>query len=283
MQMRLDDTGKTNLAIFLLFFMLIMFSVFMIVFFDSLASESAQSIYDYELSLSTSEPIENVVLLIPVPSYYNADSGQNETIINLDCVTFDNFDKIDTLSTKIEQVHGIPMLNISAGRINPLYQNRIEPIAIMPGQNISELPQPTHLYSDRYSEETPVLVAMKIHLYDSDVGHTIDTRMPFGTEPLFMPYRILENFTCPEGGMYGGYYVRDKASASLFEVPFILSYTCDDDNVFTISTELRGMNEWWVGGWRGNSYRERISHEFTGKTDGVYWVKGVLVMGEGVY
>ena len=124
---------------------------------------------------------------------------------------------------------------------------------------------------------------MKIHLYESDVGHTINTRMPFGTEPLFMPYRILENFSNPEDGMYEGYYVRGKASASLFEVPFILSYTCDDDNVLTISTEFLGANEWWVGGWQGNSYRERISHEFTGNTDGVYWVKGILVMGEGVY
>lgn len=284
MQRQSDDGGIIHLGLFVLFIMLIIFSVIIIGFFQFTTIQNEQSVYDYDLSLSTSQPIENVVLLIPVPSYYHPDSGDHQTIIHLSNASFNNFDRGGLISTKIEVVNGIPMLNISADRIDPIYKNFIMPIGIMPGQNESELPPPpTHVYSDRYSQETPILVPMKLHMHDRDAGHTIDTRMPFGTEPLFMPYRILENFSSSDGEWYEGYHLSGSASASLVEVPFFLSYTCDDDNALIISMTFRGSNNWWVGGWRGNSYCESVSHAFTGQGDGVCWVKGVLVMGEGVY
>jgi len=279
----LDDSGRINLAIIVLIIILVMFSVIIIGFFSITASESAQSVYIYELKFSTSEPIEDVVLLIPVPSYYNPDSGHNETVINMSRISFNNVDRSEGISAKIEDVDGIPMLNISADRINPIYKNQIEPIAIMPGQNESELPRPTHIYSDRYSEETPLLIAMELHMYDNDAGHEIDTRMPIGKEPLFMPYRIIENFSGADGGMYEDYYLSEGASGSFIEVPFILSYTADDANVLTVSTEFQGINQWWMGGWQSNSYRERIYHAFTGESNGTYWVKGLLTAGDGVY
>ncbi|KAF1075417.1 hypothetical protein [Methanogenium sp. MK-MG] len=278
-----DDSGRINLAIIVLIVILVMFSALIIGFFSFTASESAQSVYIYELKLSTSGSIEDVTLLIPVPSYYNPDSGNNETVINMSRVSFKNVDRSSSISATIEQVNGIPMLNISADRITTLYKNRIEPIAIMPGQNESELPRPTHMYSENYSEETPLLVAMELHMYDSDAGHEIDTRMPFGKEPLFMPYRILENISSPDGVMHEDYYLSGGAVGSVVEVPFTLSYTSDDENVLTISSEFEGINQWWVGGWQSNSYRERINHEFIGESNGTYWVKGILTTSEGVY
>ena len=279
----LDDSGRINLAIIVLIIILVMFSVLIIGFFSFTASESAQSVYMYELKISTSGPIEDVVLLIPVPSYYNPDSKQHETVINMSRVSFNNVDRSGDITAKIEYVDGIPMLNISADRIDPIYKNRIEPIAIMPGQNESELPQPTHIYSDSYSEETPLLIAMELHMHDNEVEHEIDTRMPRGKEPLFMPYRISENFSGADGGMYEDYYLSEGASGSFIEVPFILSYTADDANVLTVSTEFQGTNQWWIGGWQSNSYRERITHAFMGEADGTYWVKGVLTTGDGMY
>ena len=278
-----DDAGRVNLAILVLIVVLVMFSAMIIGFFSFTASESAQSVYLYELTLSTSGPIENVVLLIPVPSYYHPDTGQNETVIDMSRVSFTHFERSGGITAKIEPVNGIPMLNISADRIDPVYKNRIEPIAIMPGQNESELPRPTQIYSSRYSEETPVLVAMELHLYVSDAGHEINTRMPFGNEPLFMPSRIIETISNSEGGMYEDYYLSGGMSGAFIEVPFILSYTAGDDNVLTISSEFQGTNQWWVGGWRSNAYRERVTHAFTGESNGTYWVKGVLTTGEGVY
>ncbi|WP_292365835.1 MULTISPECIES: hypothetical protein [unclassified Methanoculleus] len=250
-------------------------------FLGQSASESFASVYHYELQISTSGPIEDAVLLIPIPSRYDPNLGTNVTPVNMSLVSFSNFDR-GNISVRIEHVDGVPMLNISAERIDPIYKNRIEPIPIMPGQNESELPEPTHVYSDRYSEETPVLVDMELYMLDSNPGREIETRTPVGAEPLFAPYRIVGNLS-GSGGPVDDYYVSPGSSGYVVEVPFILSFDADDDNVLTISSEFQGRNEWWVLGWQSNSYHERLRHEFTGPCNGTYPVRGILVTGEGVY
>lgn len=277
-----NTATKIALAIFILVAALVISFVLVLGYFSLTAPESSDSIYDYDLELSTSGPLENATLLIPLPSYYNATTGENETVVDLSHTTFTNFDT-EKISVEIEEVNGVPMLNISADRITPLYTNRIEPIPIMPGENESDLPQPTHIYSDHYSEETSVLVGMEIHMYDPSVDHEIETRSPLGHEPLFMPSRITENFSRSEGGMDGDYYLSEGSSGYFFEVPFILFYDADDKNVVTISTEFQGTNQWWVLGWQSNAYRQSIRHEFQGACNGTYLVRGVLVAGEGVY
>ncbi|HOI14565.1 MAG TPA: hypothetical protein PLG75_11930 [Methanoculleus sp.] len=245
------------------------------------ASESFRSTYHYELKISTSRPIEDTVLLIPLPSRYDPETGTNVTPIDLSRASFRNFDR-SAISIGIENIDGIPMLNISADRIDPVYKNRITPIPIMPGQNESELPKPTHIYSDRYSEETPVLVEMELYMHDTSPDREIETRTPMGTEPLFAPYRIVGNLT-DSGGPVDDYYVSPGSSGHVVEVPFILFYGAADDNVLTISAEFQGANQWWILGWQSNSYHERLRHEFTGPCNGTYPVRGILVAGEGVY
>lgn len=245
------------------------------------ASESFRSSYHYDLTISTSGPLEGAVLLIPLPSRYDPDSGKNVTPINMSLASFSNFDR-DNISVRIEDVDGIPVLNISADRIDPVYTNRIVPIGIMPGQNESELPKPTHVYSDRYSEETPVLVEMKLHLPGTSPDHKIETRTPIGVEPLFMPYRIVGTIN-ESGGRVEDHYVSPGTSGYIVEVPFTLSFDADDDNVLAISCGFLGINQWWVLGWQSNSYSESLRHEFRGACNGTYPVRGVLLTGKGVY
>ncbi len=250
-------------------------------FLGQSASESFASVYHYELQISTSGPIEDAVLLIPIPSCHDLETGANVTPVDLSRASFTNFDR-SNISVRIEHVDGVPMLNISADRIDPIYENRIEPIAIMPGQNESKLPKPTHIYSDRYSEETPVLVEMELYMLDTSPGHEIDTRTPIEAEPLFAPYRIVGNLT-GSGGPVDDYYVSPGSSGYVVEVPFILSFDAGDENVLTISSRFQGANQWWILGWQSNSYNERLRHEFTGPCNGTYPVRGILVTGEGVY
>jgi hypothetical protein len=278
----LGTIRKLLIAVVILVVLLIISIAAVIGFLNLSASENPESVYIYELKLSTSGPVENAFLLIPVPSCYNPDTGINETPVNLSLVSFSNFDR-DNISARIEYVNGIPKLNISADRIDPIYKNRIEPIMIQPGENESELPEPTHISSDRYSEKTPLLVEMELNMLDINPGHEIDTRMPIGKEPLFMPYRVLSNFSSSEGVVVDDYIISPGTSGYVFEVPFILSYDSGDENVLTISSEFQAVNQWWVLGWRSNSYYERMSHEFKGECNGTYPVKGVLLTGEGVY
>ncbi|MBP2144949.1 hypothetical protein J2129_000403 [Methanofollis sp. W23] len=273
---------KIALALVILVAALVVSFVLVLGYFSLTAPETSQAVYDYDLELSTTGPLENATLLIPLPSYYNATTGENTTVVNLSRTSFENFDT-EKISVEIEEVNGVPMLNISADRITPLYTNRIEPIPIMPGENESDLPQPTHIYADHYSEETPVPVEMELHMLDTAVDHEIDTRTPLGHEPLFMPYQITENFSRAEGGMDDDYYLSEGSSGCFVEVPFILTYEADDENVLSISTEFQGTNQWWVLGWQSNSYWQRIRHEFQGACNGTYPVRGVLITGEGVY
>jgi len=245
------------------------------------ASESFRSSWSYDLTISTSGPLDDAVLLIPIPSRYDPKTGTNVTPLDLSRASFSHFDR-DRISVTIEHVDGIPMLKISADRIDPVYRNRITPIPIAPGQNESELPKPTQIYSNRYSEETPVLVEIELHVPGTSPEHEIDTRTPIGTEPLLTPYRIVGNLS-GSGGPTDGYYVSPGSSGYIIEVPFILSFDAADGNVLTISAEFLGVNQWWVLGWQSNSYHEMVRHEFTGPCNGTYPARGILVTGEGVY
>ena len=245
------------------------------------ASESFRSSWSYDLQVSTSGPLDDAVLLIPIPSRYDPETGTNVTPLDLSRASFSHFDR-DKISVTIEHVDGVPMLKISADRIDPVYKNRITPIPIAPGQNESELPKPTQIYSNRYSEETPVLVEMELHVPGTSPEHEIDTRTPIGTEPLLTPYRIVGNLS-GSGGPTDGYYVSPGSSGYIIEVPFILSFDAADGNVLTISAEFLGVNQWWVLGWQSNSYHEMVRHEFTGSCNGTYPARGILVTGEGVY
>ncbi|MDD3978029.1 MAG: hypothetical protein PHI15_07750 [Methanomicrobium sp.] len=144
------------------------------------------SVYSCDLYLSTTEPIYNATLLIPLPSLLiplpslliplpslliplpsapDFDSGDYRTFLNISEVTFTNFDT-NNISAKIEIQSNYPMLNLSAEKITPVYKSHIEPIAIFPGQNESELPSvPAIIYSESYSTKTPELVQMEIHRY----------------------------------------------------------------------------------------------------------------------
>ncbi|MBT8507639.1 hypothetical protein AZH53_04300 [Methanomicrobiaceae archaeon CYW5] len=271
------------LALALMAILVLSFVVVMGYQMARMEAESYNSVYGYEMMISTTEPIENVVLLLPVPAYYNETTGRNETVLNLSMVSCTNIDP-EQVTLTIDDVGGVPMLNISADRIEPLYKNRIEPIPIMPGQNESELPEPTHIYSNRSSEETPLLLAMEMHMYLSGVDHDIDTRSPLGTEPLFMPYTVLGTITADTGILTEeGYYLSEGSTGYFVEVPFVLSYDAAGANVLSISCLFEGRNEWWVLGWQGNSYRERLSLEHTGPAEGTYPVRGVIITGDGVY
>ncbi|MBN1193828.1 MAG: hypothetical protein JXA08_00535 [Methanomicrobiaceae archaeon] len=281
---RLKLLGKILLALVIIMAILAAaFVVFIGYQLNEAANESRQSIYMYELTLSATGPIDNASLLIPLPCLYDPVSGTNETVVNLSRVSFTNVDRAGPIAAEIQTVGGVPLLHLSADRIDPIYKNHIEPIMIRPGQNESELPQPTHIYSDRYSNETPELVAMELHLHDTSVGREIDTRIPLGNAAVFLPCRIVSDLSSVEGGMYEDYYIRNGSSGNVVEVPFILSYDADDETVLSIRTQVVGINQWWVLGWQSNSYTETLSHAFTGPCNGTYPVTGVLTAGEGVY
>jgi hypothetical protein len=248
--------------------------------------ESMMADYSYELSLSTSKPLYNATLLIPLPCRYETESGEYDTFINLSDVSCKYFDQPD-ISMQIESWNGYTVLNISSKSILPLYKNHIDPIPIYPGQNESELPPtPATVYSNNYSSGTQEQVSMEIHRYIKKDSGEIDTKQPFDNEELMRPFTIL-NMTGKDDGFFSKDYfsgkISDEYSKSQIEVPVFLSYETDRDNILDISSSVRGANEWWCFGWSGNSYEQRIGNSFGGSRNGTYMLEGYLVAGEGVY
>lgn len=283
----IDILGKIIIAVFIIGVILFagILAVLGITFIHA-KEESMMADYSYDLSISTSKPLYNATLLVPLPCGCDPDSGEYHTFINLSEVSSKYFDMENT-SMRIESNEGYIFLNISAKMILPLYKNHIDPIPIYPGQNESELPPtPATVYSHSYSPDTPEPVGMEIHRYYLKEDGEIDTKQPFEKEMLMRPYTIL-NMTGKDDGFFSKDYFRgkisDEYSESLIEVPVFLSYETEQDNVLGISCSLRGANEWWVGGWQWNSYEQRTGNEFKGSKNGRYLLEGTLVAGEGIY
>ena len=161
----LNIAKKLILGILILIVMIFVSLLIAIGILGIYAADNVNSVYSCDLYLSTTEPIYNATLLIPLPSAPDFDSGDYRTFLNISEVTFTNFDT-NNISAKIEIQNNYPVLNISAEKITPVYKSHIEPIAIFPGQNESELPSvPAIIYSESYSTKTPELVQMEIHRY----------------------------------------------------------------------------------------------------------------------
>lgn len=261
--------------------LLVLFGVLFGLFTFTSSQSEVRSLYQYDLYLSTEQPLYNATLLIPAPVYYDETRGANVTVLNIPEMNFEEFEPGE-IDITLEEIDGIPMLKIYAAEIRPIYKNHIEPIMILPGQDEEKLPEPTSIYSDTYSAETPDLVDRSAHLY-MKADTLIDTKDPLGKEPLFEPYIVMEQLESDTDTLYGEYYIASGTSGFLVEIPVFASYTTADNNTVVISSEFTGINQWWILGWQSNSYRERFTAELTGCQDGRQHYEAVIVTGDGVY
>lgn len=109
-----------------------------------------------------------------------------------------------------------------------------------------------------------------------DAKNEINTRSPSGAEPLLEPKANLTRQSCdfphPEDMPVVCYR---------FDTPVYARYTGAGDALLTIGVETEGRNTWWLGGWTGNSYSDRISLTVAGEQDGWIPAAGSLVTGLG--
>lgn len=218
--------------------------------------DSYQSSYSYEATISFTEPLHNVTLLLPYPSpgfdpllseFYGIPEGWEAAIITVDESRF---------------------LSIRADSMTPEYRGM--PIAIEPDQEI--LP-PTMPPSDRSSEETPILMPVSFGIRH-DPGRTIQTKHPEGAEPL-LPHSPLGG-ACTILGM-------QAESCTAITSPIFLSYDSSPDTRVEAGVRFSGSNEWWSLGWSGNSYSQLCSIALTGPHDGWNEMHGDMVTGTGRY
>jgi len=111
-----------------------------------------------------------------------------------------------------------------------------------------------------------------------DSESEIDTRSPFGKEPLLEPKYNLTGIHC------GFPHPEDmQVSCSRYTIPLYCSYTAEDNATLSIEVLMEGENTWWLGGWTGNSYSDRVNINFKGPQDGWNTAEGSFIYGLGRY
>ena len=231
--------------------------------FDQVSRQSERHNYYYTIDLSYTTPIENVTLFLPVPE-------QNNTPVFITSLLDKTAYGISPdWDLSVVRENGSPMLAIRAVRMVPEYYGY--PVAIEPEATV--LPT-TLVPGHEYSGDTPILMPVTIVVMETSVPE-IDTRDPFGHEPLFFPKGPFTPKSCDTPGCKGPVYDHP--------VPVYISYTSERPVVISLRVSVSGSNSIWSGGWRGNTYSDTVFFEIANGTQGWMGGEGRLITAEGVY
>jgi len=241
----------------------VIFFVYVAWQFDQGTRQSERHTYFYTIDLSSTSTIENVTFFLPVPEL-NATPVLITSLLNGTA-----YGVSPDWNLSVARQNGTPVLAIRAARMVPEYHGY--PIAIEPGTTV--LPT-TLVPGHEYSSDTPILMPVTIAVMETG-GSVIDTRTPFGHEPLFFPDGTFTPGSCDMPGCDGLVYDHP--------VPVYVSYTSEQPVVISFRVSVTGSNSIWRGGWLSNTYSDSVFVEVTNGTQGWIAGEGKLQTAEGVY
>jgi len=191
---------------------------------------SVMSKYNFNIEVSTDSKLENPTFYLPLPVFKDGSKLGDEVIIQ----NTGNPDGWDL--SMIETEHG-KMLKISTIKIEPeLHQE----IGLSPpgfGQTDDTMQGDVHSFMRGYKEFQISWTS----------GHVINITNTTDIVPLLYPKSNLTQKY--ESYIYADYEASPGANLSVHII-------------------LKGMNSWWVNGWSGNEYSDRIEAIITGEQHG---------------
>ncbi len=223
---------------------------------------SVMSRYNFRIALNTNSKLENLTFYLPLPVF------NNESIIGDEAIIQNTGNSEGWDLSMIETEHGT-MLKLTAIELEPELHQLIELEPSSPGQKEDIPTGEVHSFS-RGSIE--VYVSM-------DADHVIDSRNATVNEPLLSPKynMILSDYNAP----YPPSGIPPKTWS--YDSFIYADYTTSPDANVGICVSMEGHNEWWVGGWTHNVYRDSLCTTFKGERHGWISVTGELVEGKGDY
>jgi hypothetical protein len=246
-------------------------------------TETTESAYQYDVTVSTDDTLENATFYVPLP----VDAGTQTSELGERFVENVQYERstpsvrgyeqpatsIDFDYQLVETDHG-PMLAISAARIevSRIYYRTVENETmgwheqIEPGEYDPNDPSMGVRDDGRFR--------FSVTLAATD---TIDTPDPFESEPLLSPKSELRETECRPPPP------SETAHCYEYESLVYAFYDTDAETNVYIALELSGYNEWFSGGWSGNEYRDRTSVELSGPQSGWHVAAGELEVGSGNY
>jgi hypothetical protein len=242
--------------------------------------ESAESTYQYEVTVAADETLENATFYVPVPTE-NGSSRLGERFVenpqydrytpavrgydpDPDSVNF-SYELVDTERGR--------MLAISADRI------AVEKVYYREAGN-ETMGWYERIPADEYDPDDPDMGVQNDGSFTFTVtlvaDESVDTADPFDDEPLLAPGADRTAVDCRTGR---------SATHRCFEYDgqVYADYEANETATVYVSAQLDGRNEWFSGGWSGNEYREWSRVELRGPQSGWVLTDGELEVGSGNY
>jgi hypothetical protein len=235
------------------------------IFWQAMAirQESEYHEFQYQVFISTGSALENVTLLLPAP-FVNNSSPLGEALAR-----GEGYGIPSSWILSLEQVNGTPMLRIFAEKIVPEYHGY--PIPLEQGSVPVKTPPPS---ATAFSNETPVLIPLEFGI-SQRVQRSIDTQNPFNREPLLSSPESVRSIPCKGQPLPGRCYQHIA--------PIYVQYSSRETGNLTLSISSGGTNQWWAGGWSGNSYTDTIGVTLENNRQGWIQAEGLLSTGNGRY
>jgi hypothetical protein len=234
--------------------------------------DSFQSSYSYSISIVTDRILNNATFYMPIPSMENTSSVGHDIVQQF--IEDDSSWEYGLVETE----HG-PMLSMKKDIIIPVfYSGAVE--RKIPGSDPEQV-EIIRTSSDEYSEKTPYPGTIDLSSMMTS-SQSIDTMNPIGHEMVFMPkYDLLQNLTAYESRpwMAG----QEHLKVYDYNSRIYAQYDTSSDANVSISVTLDTVNEWWIGGWRSNSYTDQMTIQLPGPQNNWVSPKGEIVTGIGIY
>jgi hypothetical protein len=230
--------------------------------------DSYTSTHDYTMGVDADATLTNATIRVPMPQLRGA-AALNATTTVPNGTVDGAFD-----AEVVETAYG-PMLELTAESfgVEPRYYRFVEEDGVGQREEISESEydpsNPDHLKVDRRAVDVTVT---------RSVAYPIETRSPIGAAPTFYAddavTRGLVECSIPS---------QDGTVCFGYDAPVYLSYDTAGDAHVAGSITFTGSNEWFTGGWTGNSYYDQVQFNETGPQDGWVTADGYTETGRGRY
>ena len=237
------------------------------VFLSGCLSGEPQDLYTYfryELSIETATPIENVTLLVPIPTRGDRPVIGHNPISDAFYTDSGNFQKYPPSPSALPGHYDFTLIPVDGQyylRLTAPYMNPAEPIGVRYYNRTS--------LGDKFRPEV--------------VPRLIETRHPFGNESLFSPKQNLTLTASSSGTPNERGYYNPEGYRYSYTIPVYAHY--ENGTQVSISSEIEGSNRWLEGfDFAGqNRYSDAYSLTITGEPQGWMPAEGKVTVGQGDY
>lgn len=226
--------------------------------------DSYTATYEYSVGVDATATLEDVTVRVPLPQ-----GGTYEAAAFAPNGTTDGFD-----TAVVETEYG-PMLELTVDSfvVETRYYRFVEEDGLGRREEIDESAyEPSNPDHQKVERRTATVSVTRTATYP------IDTRAPVGAAPTFYDdgtvSRELTTCRLPNRG---------ETTCFAYDAPVYLSYDTSETARVSGHVTLHGSNEWFAGGWTGNSYTDTVRFDAAGPRDGWTTVNGTTETGRGNY